>query len=138
MSFDFAVWEGPAPASHDEGLASYQALFTQYFESGDPIVPTAAIAAFLETLKAEFPGDTDEELDAAPWASWPLDGDASGPIMYLCVRWSRAADMNARITELATQMGLVHFDPQSDRVATPLGTNADIPRRDKKRSWWRP
>jgi|GEM_PF-1283278 len=136
MSFDFAVWEGPAPASHDEGFATYEALSTQYLESDNATPPTPGIAAFVAALKTEFPGDTDEDLDASPWVSWPLEADASGPIMYSGVRWPRAEDMNARITELTTQMGLVHYDPQADRVATPLGTPSHTEAPTKKRSWW--
>jgi hypothetical protein len=137
MSFDFAVWEGPAPASQDEGFATFEALSSQYLESETPLPATAAIVAFLEALKAEFPGDTDEEFEAAPWVTWPLDADASGPIVYSGVRWPRAEDMNARITELATQMGLVHYDPQADSVATPLGASSNAATTAKKRSWWR-
>ncbi len=113
MSFDLAVWEGDRP-SDDEAAAEQYASLMDLMEAGDLGEPTPRIRAYVEALLARWP-DIDEAEDS-PWASSPLMGEASGPIAYFPMVFSRADEAAAFAATVARDHGLVCFDPQSERL----------------------
>jgi hypothetical protein len=115
-----AVWEGERPATDKDGARAFKELYDRYIEREYPTEPTAKITEFVENLLARFPDlDTrgDDAIDGSPWADGPLIANASGPFIYFAMvpnealesAWQHAVTTAARI-------GLVAFDPQSDRL----------------------
>jgi hypothetical protein len=48
-----------------------------------------------------------------------LLGDASGTTLYVGIVWSMADEAAAHVARIATERGLVCYDPQSERLLTP-------------------
>lgn len=119
MSYDFCVWEGPAP--EDDEAA--RAFFSEWVErdearedAGEPPAPaTPAIAAFVEAVLQRFP-DSDEDLT---WSAGLSVEDADGPVVYLAMTYSAAESAVPVIADLAHERGLVCFDPQGERLVRP-------------------
>jgi hypothetical protein len=109
MSYDIAVWEGPAPADDHAAAEEYERLS----EQEDMADPTPAISAFARDLVARFP-----EGNEGPWAVEPLTADGSGGFLPLPVAHDRAEDVVPFIAETARAHGIVCFDPQSERLLT--------------------
>jgi hypothetical protein len=113
MGYDIAVFEGPMPATNAEAMDALDA-FAGLLE-GEPTPPTPRLQAFLDELKVRWPGDADEEFDTSPWKAWPLEMDASGPLLYTSLRWSEA-EAAIEIADIAIRHGLVVVDPQSETL----------------------
>lgn len=113
MGYDIAVFEGPMPASNAEAMTALDA-FEVALES-EPVPPTPRLQAFIDELKERWPGETDEELDASPWKAWPLEIDATGPLLYTGLVWSRV-EVVEEIVEIAVRHGLVVVDPQAEAL----------------------
>jgi hypothetical protein len=109
MSYDLAVWEGDRP-SDDVGAAAHYGSLMDRMESGELGEPTPRIRAYVEALLARWP-DIDQSEDS-PWASSPLMGEASGPLVYFPMVFSRADEASTFAAALARDHGLVCFDPQ--------------------------
>jgi hypothetical protein len=108
VSYDFAIWEGDAPTQ-----AAFEDLYERYIEAdGQP--PTTRIRAFCEALDAQFPGPQSED---SPWAAGGAVDNASGPLVYVAVSYSRADEVGAVASQLAAEHGLVFFDPQAAPVS---------------------
>jgi hypothetical protein len=111
MSYDLAVWEGDRPSDDVVAAARYESLMEQ-MESGELGDPTPRIRAYVNALLARWP-DIDEAEDS-PWASSPLMGEASGPLVYFPMVFSRADEASTFAAGLARDHGLVCFDPQME------------------------
>jgi hypothetical protein len=78
--------------------------------------PTDRIAAYVAALLDRYPdlsADDDEDAeDGSPWSTSPLLGEASGPLVYFPMVYSRAERASAWAAELASQHGLNCSDPQ--------------------------
>ncbi|WP_256339763.1 MULTISPECIES: hypothetical protein [unclassified Streptomyces] len=68
----------------------------------------------MATLLERWCDITEDEGDSSPWATGPLIDEASDPLIYLAMRWSRAEEASDYATAVAESMGLVCFDVQQD------------------------
>ncbi|MET9104102.1 hypothetical protein [Streptomyces antibioticus] len=64
----------------------------------------------MEALVARYPDDDRSIV----WASPPVIEEASGPIVYLLMSYSKAEEVSEYAAELAGEHGLVCFDPQGE------------------------
>jgi hypothetical protein len=118
VSIDLAVWEGARPSSDKEALQMFESLYELYIESDDPTSPSPAIAGYVAALVERYPDLTAESGDECPWSDGPLIGNASGPFIYFgFVRSATLDDAWAYAVDTARSLGLVSFDPQSERLA---------------------
>jgi hypothetical protein len=121
MSYALAVWEGDRPANDVDAAREFELLYGRYIESDDLIEPTARIVAYVTALLDRYPDiDTDAGGDS-PWSSGPLLSEASGPLVYFPMVWSRCDEVSAWAAHLAEEHGLNCYDPQMDQLRTPWG-----------------
>lgn len=114
MSYDLAVWEGEDPADNNEAGSSFDELYERYLESEAVAVPPSPrIQAYGAALLQRYPDDAED----SPWASPPVMDEASGPIVYLLMSYSRAEEVSEYAAQLAREHGLVCFDPQSETLS---------------------
>ena len=112
MSYDLAVWDGEQP-SDEEASAVFDELYDRYFDSEDVIAePSPRIEAYVEALVERYPDD----VVGGPWASPPVIDEASGPIVYLLMSYSRAEEVSEYAAALAREHGLVCYDPQGETL----------------------
>ncbi|MET7727486.1 hypothetical protein [Streptomyces mirabilis] len=110
MSYDLAVWDSDRPFDNRAAGSMYDELYERYLESDDVVVPPAPrIVAYVEALVARYPDDVDHSV---VWASPPVIDEASGPIVYLLMSYSKAEEVSEYAAALAREHGLVCFDPQ--------------------------
>jgi hypothetical protein len=121
MSYDLAVWEGDRPANDVAAAAELELLYSQYFESEEPVEPTPRIVAYLAALLARYPDIGPDTGDNSPWASGPLLSEARGPLVYFPMVWSRCDEVSAWAAQLAADHALNCYDPQKDQLRTPWG-----------------
>ena len=128
MSFDLYVFDRDLP---DDPVAVGELLEDDHNDGG-PLSP--ALAELLDELERRYP-DLDDDPDASPWSSWPLQDEvANGTGVALTIRWSRAEQMSAELRALANERGLFIYDPQAGVVIRPTGpaeheTGANVRRR---------
>ncbi|AUG75474.1 hypothetical protein CFP65_0511 [Kitasatospora sp. MMS16-BH015] len=112
MSYDLAVWHGERPKDEDAG-AVFDELYERYLESEDVFAePAPRIEAYVEALVERYPDD----VPGGPWASPPVLGEASGPIVYLLISHSRAEEVSEYAAALAREHGLLCYDPQGETL----------------------
>ncbi|MCX4546669.1 hypothetical protein [Streptomyces sp. NBC_01565] len=112
MSYDLAVWDGERPLDSRQAGSVYDDLYARYLKSGDVAVPPAPrVVAYTEALLERYPDDVDGNI---AWASAPVIDEASGPIVYLLMSYSKAEEVSAYAASLAREHGLVCFDPQGE------------------------
>lgn len=108
MSYDLAFWDGPRPADDDEAAQVFEELMDAMEESDEDVPPTAPIRALIDELESHWPGDDPK----APWASFPLAGDAQGGTLYVNLVFGRPdADLEF-MASVARRLNIVCFDPQ--------------------------
>ncbi|MBA2811494.1 hypothetical protein E0500_030195 [Streptomyces sp. KM273126] len=113
MSYDLAVWDGERPLDADEAGSVFDELYERYLDSEDATVsPSPRIEAYVEALVEHYPDDDHE----SPWASPPVIDEASGPIVYLLMSYSRAEEVSEYAAALAREYGLICFDPQREAL----------------------
>ncbi|MFC7014981.1 hypothetical protein ACFQMH_25420 [Streptomyces viridiviolaceus] len=117
MSYDLAVWDGPRPADDASALEVLEGLYER-FTGGNVEPPTPRIRQYVEELVAQWPdlsaGDEDE--DTSPWSDGPLINNASGPLFYFGMVFSKYQEAALFASALARTSGLVCFDPQDRRL----------------------
>jgi hypothetical protein len=112
MSYDLAVWGGELPRD-EEADEVFDELFDRYLDSEDGLTePSPRIEAYVEALAERYPDD----VPASPWASPPVMDEASGPIVYLLMSYSRAEEVAEYAATLARELGLVCYDPQGETL----------------------
>jgi len=122
VSYDLAVWEGDRPDDDDAALADFEMLYERYVGAGEKAPPTARIAAYVSTLLERYPDiNTEAGYPDSPWASAPLLGEASGPLIYFPMIASRGDEVSVWAARVAEDHGLVCFDPQTEQLRTPWG-----------------
>jgi hypothetical protein len=113
VSYDLVVWAGEPPRDNDEAGAVFDELYERYLDSDDVVVePSPRIEAYVEALVERYPDD----VQGSPWASPPVVDEASGPIVYLLMSYSRAEEVSACAAALAREHGLICFDPQGETL----------------------
>jgi hypothetical protein len=112
VSYDLAVWDGERPLDNDQAGSVYDELYERYLELEDVVVPPApAIVGYVEALVDRYPDDID---GSGVWASPPVIDEASGPIVYLLMSYSKAEEVSESAAALAREHGLVCYDPQGE------------------------
>ena len=103
------MWDGERPLDDDEAGSVFDELYERYLDSEDAVVPPSRrIEAYVEALVERYPDDARD----TPWASPPVIDEASGPIVYLLMSYSRAEEVSEYAAALAREHGLICFDPQ--------------------------
>lgn len=110
VSYDLAVWAGPAPADDQAARVEYETRADAADGSDEP--PSAVIESFLADLVARYPDDEDD----GPWAVGPLREDAHGDFAYLTTVYGTESEVLLWIAQTATVHGLVCYDPQVESV----------------------
>jgi hypothetical protein len=105
VSYDVAVWEGDVPSDDKAAAQVFEELYERYFTES-PRRPHAAIRAYVEALVEMWP----ENGEISPWSTEPLIDNASGPIVYFSMVYSRADEVSEGAAQLAADHGLVCFD----------------------------
>ncbi|MBB5776577.1 hypothetical protein [Nonomuraea jabiensis] len=111
MSYDLAVWEGKRPANDEIAGDVYEALMELMDQDGDT-PPTSRISTYVAAVLERWP-DFDEADDSAG-AAWSVSPEASGPIVYFCMAYSKAEEVSEFAADLAHERGLVCYDPQME------------------------
>ncbi|MFJ9447885.1 hypothetical protein ACIRRH_39565 [Kitasatospora sp. NPDC101235] len=119
MSYDLAVWEGERPDSDAAARVMFTDLYGE-FMGGRGVEPTARIRQYVEALVARWPdlSPDDEDEDASPWSDGPLIRNASGPLFYFGMVFSKYQETAPYAVDVARSSGLVCFDPQGGRLLT--------------------
>lgn len=120
MSFDLAFWVGARLASDADAAAELERLYDLHL--GDQASdPHPSLLAFISDVTSRYPDLTelgDDEIDDAVWSDGPLTSNASGPLLYLGIVWSRVDEALPFLVERARAHGLICLDPQSEQVRT--------------------
>lgn len=116
MSYDFAVWYASRPITCQEADEIYGRLYR-----GDQtaVKPDPRIAEFLDELTERYPEIDDlddEDMDDCPWSN---AFDRSEGHAIICMRFSLTEEVLPFVEELASEHGLVYFDPQTTVVMYP-------------------
>ncbi|MGW7196220.1 hypothetical protein [Streptomyces chryseus] len=121
MSYDLAVWEGARPDDDAAATATFEDLYRKHME-GQKTPPTLLIRQYVEALVARWPDlsldDDEEDEDASPWSDSPLINNASGPLFYFGMVFSKYQEGTSFAADLARTLGLVCFDPQDQRLTS--------------------
>jgi hypothetical protein len=122
MSYDLAVWEGDRPANDFAAAAQFKVLHERFMGRANHVPPTERIEAYVMALLSRYPdlsaGDDEDGEDGSPWSTSPLMGEASGPLVYFPMVWSRAEEVSGWAAELAAEHGLNCYDPQCNQLRT--------------------
>jgi hypothetical protein len=116
MSYTLAVWEGARPKTNPAAVKTFEALIAKYQAIEKSPRPRPAIRRYVEALLAKHPDLDDDNEVECPWSDSPLINNATGPIVYFAMVFSKAKTASAFAAKLAKTHGLVCFDPQSNKL----------------------
>ncbi|MBT8217843.1 MAG: hypothetical protein KJO17_13410 [Acidimicrobiia bacterium] len=116
MSYDLAVWEGEQPDSDADAAKAFGELVDRYLEQGVAEPTTRAVREYVEALLERWPDITGEGSQDSPWATGPIAYDNIGSFFYMTMRYDRARAAITVAADLATELGLVCFDPQTGKL----------------------
>ncbi|MEV6965181.1 hypothetical protein AB0M47_08675 [Hamadaea sp. NPDC051192] len=120
MTYNIAVWDGPKPADDATAMQVFLAMHEAAASSWD--APTTRMEVYVQALLARWPDIDDDETDSSPWADGPILNNATGPFFYTSLRPSMADNAIVYCARVATEHGLVCFDPQQERLVTADAT----------------
>lgn len=109
MSYNFAVWDGPAPLSNAHAFSEFERRI-ETLQPGVP--PTSAITRLVKALLQVYPDSNTPGGEESPWTDGPLISNASGDMIYFGVAEDAIEVPEQLITELSAELTLVAFDPQ--------------------------
>ncbi|RSN29392.1 hypothetical protein DL990_24580 [Amycolatopsis sp. WAC 01416] len=118
MSYHLAVWEGPRPADHKAAHTTFDTLHSEHM-GGLRTPPTILIQHYIGALVARWPDldpDAEDDEDDVPWSDGPLINNASGPLFYFGMVYSKYEQAARFAVERALALELVCFDPQERRL----------------------
>ena len=111
---------GPPPAGNQVALAVYMELYAQPMGGAEAlkalVEPHPAIVAYVHALLDRWPDITEHAGENSPWSDGPLIGNASGNLFAFGMVFSMADEASEFAAQLASQRGLVCFDPQLGRL----------------------
>jgi hypothetical protein len=117
MSYDLAVWEGARPPTDIKALQEFHRLYDALFNGGELVPVSPQIQSYVAKLVDRWPDlSTGPETERSAWAQRPLLGNASGTLIYFAIRSSRAGEVASYAAQLASDAGLVCFDPQTGQL----------------------
>jgi hypothetical protein len=132
MGYQLLIWEGPRPKNDAEAGEKCREMFRRYFV-GKGFEPTPAIREFVKALTTRWPED-DKSFgsDESPWKFPPLIDEATGPALFLNLRFGIGERVAYEMAEMAAERGLVAFDLYMEIVRpAPKAVTDGIERR-----WW--
>lgn len=111
MSFDLAVWREEAPITASAAQEKYLRFCDGMLDGeADP-----RVAAFVTDVAALFPYLKDD-TESSPWSCDPWIGPDH---IIMTIQYSRAGEVESAAGHLATEHGLVYYDPQRYSVRNP-------------------
>lgn len=113
MSYNFAVWEGPAPLSNAHAISEYERLMA--IHTGGPATPL--VQQLIDKLLA-----AEVNTPSGPLWAAPLQDQVSGPFLYFGAESSHGAVAAQMVEQAASELELVAFDPQA-AVLMPSATS---------------
>ncbi len=125
MSYDFAVWEGPAPLSNAHATSECQ----RQLSARSQAPPTVAVRQFVDRLLVVHPDLDQPGGEDSPWSDGPLLNHADGQLIYFGVQIDAAHECAKLVEETAAALELVAFDPQLGQLlpsATTVARSADF------------
>ena len=131
MSFDLGVLDFDTAPSQADVVDRYVRLCEN---EDDGLPASTGVDAFLAECIQRWPGETDENFESSPWASWPLETQRTAAGFVANITWPRAEDMKVEWIRMAERYGLVLYDPQADEFVLPSRLRAD---QESGRSWLR-
>ena len=132
MGYQLLVWEGERPADDETAGRTCREMFRKYFV-GEGFEPTQAIREYVEALTQRWPEDEEHfSSDESPWKFPPLIDEATGPAVFLNLRFGVGERAAYVMAEMAEERGLVAFDLYMEimRPAPKEVTDEII------RGWW--
>lgn len=112
MSYDLAFWEGTRPRTDEEALAHFEEVFDALEGMDGDIPATPTIEALVRKLESRWPIDH----SSAPWATFPLDGDAQGSTLYVNLVLTVSDTVVEELAGIAAGLGVICFDPQREML----------------------
>jgi hypothetical protein len=122
MSYEVAVWEGPAPLSNAHAASEWERLSGRR----DHAAPSAAIANFVDALVAVHPDLDRPGGEDSPWSDGPLLAHADGPLIRFGLKPELVDDALELVERVASEQRLVAYDPQMSQL---LPSATEAPRR---------
>jgi len=120
MSYDLVVWHESLPITADIAHQKYEAICSLERLPGFHI----SVAQFIDSLTSVYPQLDDwaeEDLGECPWT---CEFDSSSGHCIMNIRWGFEDLIQPKVIEIAMNLGLICYDPQSQTVHTP---NCDFP-----------
>ena len=109
MTYDFVVWDGPAPLSNAHASSDYQRLRSENPSSAEP---TARMRSVINELLRFFPDLDMPGGSASPWVDSPLIHSARGSVLYIRTDEAKSHQARDLLIAVARDFELVVFDPQ--------------------------
>ena len=110
MGYQLVIWEGEKPETDAAASDRCRELMDRYYV-GEGFEPTPAIRQFVAALTEVWTDDPiDRAWDESPWKFPPIIDDASGPLLFLNMRFGIGEKAAFLIAEMAQERGLVTFD----------------------------
>ncbi|ATO15372.1 hypothetical protein CO540_17270 [Micromonospora sp. WMMA2032] len=119
MSYDLAVWEGDLPANDEAAGEAYEAHYQRYFESEEQ-PPTPRIRAYVDAVAARWPDLYGRDAELYLLSNGLID-EASGPMVYFTIPFSRSDEVSSEAAQMAAEHGLVCYDPQWEHLRPAAG-----------------
>lgn len=116
MSYDLAVWYADSMITSQEGTATYRALCDGEQTSA---IAHKAIAEFLADLVRIHPEISSLHHADAEGSPWTHDFERSDAHVLLCMKWSWADKIWPAVARLASEHGLVCYNPQGNFALYP-------------------
>jgi len=114
VSFNLAFWIGNPPKDDTAAAAEFERLHTLH-RGGEATDARPELLAFISEITERYPDLMDlpdDEVDDGVWSDGPLTGNASGPLLYLGIVWSRVDEVVPFLVDRARARQLIIFDPQ--------------------------
>jgi hypothetical protein len=120
VSFDLYLWATPSPVTADQASDICSRL-----ARGDQsaTTPRPRLLEFAGELVARYPRL--EDLTDPAGSPWSMSPDATPERVILSMGFSRAPEVSPDILRLASQHGLVCYDPQARQVHHPAQATPD-------------
>ncbi|MDH3294375.1 MAG: hypothetical protein OER95_08655 [Acidimicrobiia bacterium] len=118
MTYDFVVWDGPAPLSNAHARSDYQRLRA---ENPSTAEPTQRMRSAVNELLRFFPDLDMPGGSASPWADTPLIHSARGSVLYVRTQQAKSHQARDLLIAVARDYHMVVFDPQQAELVPSAG-----------------
>ena len=118
MTYDYVVWDGPAPLSNAHASSDYKRLRAENPSSAEP---THRMRSVVNELVRIFPDRDMPGGSASPWADTPLIQSARGSVLYVRTEETKSHFARDLLVAVGADYGLVVFDPQRAELVPSAG-----------------